>query len=207
MKEKELLIRSGAAEFLSFTAESGADSDEVLYADENVWGTQDMIASLYGIDRSGVTRHLKNIFQEGELAEGAVCAKHARTAADANKEHMGLSSWRKAPDGKIMKSDVGIAKNYLTLSELDELNRIVTLYLDYAELQARRRIPMTMEDWADRLNAFLQFNERDILEDPGKVSAEVAKAFAESEFEKYRVTQDRLYKSDFDKLIEDADKT
>ena len=87
---------------------------------------------------------------------------------------------------------------------MDELNRIVTLYLEYAELQARRRIPMTMEDWAKRLNAFLQFNEREILDNPGRVSAEVAKSFAESEFEKYRITQDRLYKSDFDKLLEDA---
>ena len=138
-------------------------------------------------------------------------AIHGHTAAevifdraDAEKEHMGLTSWKRAPDGKILKSDVSVAKNYLTLDELDELNRIVTLYLEYAELQARRRIPMTMEDWASRLNAFLQFNERDVLDNPGKVSAEVAKSFAESEFEKYRITQDRLYKSDFDKLMEDS---
>ena len=137
-------------------------------------------------------------------------AIHGHTAAEiiierasAEKEHMGLTSWKKAPDGKIMKSDVSVAKNYLSLSEIDELNRIVTLYLDYAELQARRRIPMTMEDWATRLNAFLQFNEREILDNPGKVSAEVAKTFAESEYEKYRVTQDRLYRSDFDKLVGD----
>ena len=334
MNEKELLIRSSAAEFLSFTAEAGADSIEVLYAQENVWATQDMIAALYGVDRSGVTKHLRNIFKDGELTEDSVCAKFARTAADgktyhpkfynldaiiavgfrtdseraiqfrrwatrvlrlfsvrgyvldrermengaflgedyfehlleeireiraserkfyqkitdiyatamdydanapetktffaavqnklhfaihghtaaeviveradAEKEHMGLTTWRKAPDGKILKSDVSIAKNYLTLSEMDELNRIVTLYLEYAELQARRRIPMTMEDWAKRLNAFLQFNEREILDNPGRVSAEVAKSFAESEFEKYRITQDRLYKSDFDKLLEDS---
>lgn len=335
MKEKDLLIRSSTSEFLTFTAEAGADSIEVLYAQENVWATQDMIALLYGIDRSGVSKHLGNIFKDGELDENSVCAKFARTASDgktyhpkfysleaiiavgfrtdseravqfrrwanrvlklfsvrgyvldrermengaflsedyfehlleeireiraserrfyqkitdiyatamdydptapttkaffatvqnklhfaihghtaaeviveranAEKEHMGLTSWRKAPDGKIVKSDVSIAKNYLTLPELDELNRIVTLYLEYAELQARRRIPMTMEDWAKRLNAFLQFNERDILDNPGKVSAEVAKSFAESEYEKYRITQDKLYRSDFDKLIEDLD--
>ena len=335
MKEKNLLIRSSTSEFLTFTAEAGADSIEVLYARENVWATQEMIATLYGIDRSGVTKHLGNIFKDGELDENSVCAKFARTASDgktyhpkfysleaiiavgfrtdseravqfrrwanrvlklfsvrgyvldrermengaflsedyfehlleeireiraserrfyqkitdiyatamdydpnapstkaffatvqnklhfaihghtaaeviveranAEKEHMGLTSWRKAPDGKILKSDVSIAKNYLTLPELDELNRIVTLYLEYAELQARRRIPMTMEDWAKRLNAFLQFNEREILDNPGKVSAEVAKSFAESEYEKYRITQDRLYRSDFDKLIEDLD--
>lgn len=332
MKEKDLLIRSSTSEFLTFTAEAGADSIEVLYAQENVWATQDMIALLYGIDRSGVSKHLGNIFKDGELDENSVCAKFARTASDgktyhpkfysleaiiavgfrtdseravqfrrwanrvlklfsvrgyvldrermengaflsedyfehlleeireiraserrfyqkitdiyatamdydpnapttkvffatvqnklhfaihghtaaeviveranAEKEHMGLTSWRKAPDGKIVKSDVSIAKNYLTFPELDELNRIVTLYLEYAELQARRRIPMTMEDWAKRLNAFLQFNEREILDNPGKVSAEVAKSFAESEYEKYRITQDKLYRSDFDKLIE-----
>lgn len=335
MKEKDLLIRSSTSEFLTFTAEAGADSIEVLYAQENVWATQDMIALLYGIDRSGVSKHLGNIFKDGELDENSVCAKFARTASDgktyhpkfysleaiiavgfrtdseravqfrrwanrvlklfsvrgyvldrermengaflsedyfehlleeireiraserrfyqkitdiyatamdydpnapttkvffatvqnklhfaihghtaaeviveranAEKEHMGLTSWRKAPDGKVLKSDVSIAKNYLTFPELDELNRIVTLYLEYAELQARRRIPMTMEDWAKRLNAFLQFNEREILDNPGKVSAEVAKSFAESEYEKYRITQDKLYRSDFDKLIEDLD--
>ena len=333
MREKDLLIRNSTSEFLAFTAESGADSVEVLYANENVWATQDMIATLYGIDRSGVAKHLKNLFEDGELSKDSVCAKFARTASDgktyqtqfysldaiiavgfrtnsqraiqfrqwanrvlklfsvrgyvldrermengaflgedyferlleeireiraserrfyqkitdiyatsmdynpdspttkkffaavqnklhfaihghtaaeiiveranAEKEHMGLTSWKKAPDGKILKSDVSVAKNYLSLSELDELNRIVTLYLDYAELQARRRIPMTMEDWAVRLNAFLQFNERELLEDPGKVSSEVAKSFAESEYEKYRITQDRLYRSDFDKLVGD----
>lgn len=333
MSEKDLLIRNSTSEFLAFTAESGADSVEVLYANENVWATQDMMATLYGIDRSGIAKHLKNLFDDGELNKDSVCAKFARTASDgktyqtqfysleaiiavgfrtdsqraiqfrqwanrvlklfsvrgyvldrermengaflgedyfehlleeireiraserrfyqkitdiyatamdynadspttkkffatvqnklhfaihghtaaeiimeranAEKEHMGLTSWKKAPDGKIMKSDVSVAKNYLSLSELDELNRIVTLYLDYAELQARRRIPMTMEDWAARLNAFLQFNERELLDNPGKVSAEVAKSFAESEYEKYRITQDRLYRSDFDKLVGD----
>lgn len=336
MSEKNLLIRNSTSEFLAFTAESGADSVEVLYAKENVWATQDMMATLYGIDRSGIAKHLKNLFDSGELNRDSVCAKFARTASDgkkyqtqfysleaiiavgfrtdsqramqfrqwanrvlklfsvrgyvldrermengaflgedyfehlleeireiraserrfyqkitdiyatsmdynkdspttkrffatvqnklhfaihghtaaeiimeranAEKEHMGLTSWKKAPDGKIMKSDVSVAKNYLSFSEMDELNRIVTLYLDYAELQARRRIPMTMEDWEKRLNAFLQFNERELLDNPGKVSAEVAKSFAESEYEKYRITQDRLYRSDFDKLVGDLDK-
>ena len=337
MSEKDLLIRNSTAEFLSFTAASGANSIEVLYANENIWATQEMMAMLYGIDRSGIAKHLKNIFEARELNRDSVCAKFARTAADgksyltqfysleaiiavgfrveesqraiqfrqwanrvlklfsirgyvldrermkngafldedyfehlleeireiraserrfyqkitdiyatamdyradapttqkffatvqnklhyaihghtaaeiiveradAEKEHMGLTSWKNAPDGKILKSDVSIAKNYLLYDEMDELNRIVTLYLDYAELQARRHIPMTMEDWAARLNAFLQFNERDILENPGKVSAEVAKSFAESEFEKYRITQDRLYRSDFDKLIDELEK-
>lgn len=337
MSEKDLLIRSSTAEFLSFTASSGADSIEVLYANENVWATQDMMAVLYDIDRSGIAKHLKNIFHSGELNKDSVCAKFTRTAADgktyqtqfysleaiiavgfrveesqkaiqfrqwanrvlklfsvrgyvldrarmengsflgedyfehlleeireiraserrfyqkitdiyatamdyrpdapttqkffatvqnklhfaihghtaaeiivdranAEKEHMGLTTWRNAPSGKILKSDVSVVKNYLSYDEMDELNRIVTLYLDYAELQARRRIPMTMEDWATRLNAFLQFNEREILDHPGKVSAEVAKSFAESEYEKYRITQDRLYRSDFDKLLDEMDK-
>lgn len=121
--------------------------------------------------------------------------------ADHRKEHMGLTSWKNAPTGKIVKADVSIAKNYLTSEELQDLNQFVTMYLDYAERQARRKIPMTMEDWAKRLDIFLEFNEEEILRNKGKVSAEIAKSFAESEFEKYRIIQDRLYQSDFDKLL------
>ena len=118
---------------------------------------------------------------------------------------MGLPTWEKAPNGKIVKTDVSIAKNYLSAPEMQELNEIVTMYLDYAARQARRHIPMTMEDWASKLDAFLQFNDAEILKDKGKVTAAVAKAFAESEFEKYRVIQDGLYQSDFDKLVEEID--
>lgn len=118
--------------------------------------------------------------------------------ADSQKEHMGLSTWKKAPRGKIAKSDVVIAKNYLSKKEITSLERITTIYLDYAEDQAQRNIPLTMTDWAKKLNAFLQFNEREILDNSGKVTAEIAKAFSESEFEKYRIVQDRLYESDFD---------
>jgi hypothetical protein len=135
-------------------------------------------------------------------------AIHGHTAAeliveraDSKKERMGLTTWKNAPRGKILKPDVVVAKNYLTEKELKALDRIVTMYLDYAEDQAERGIPMTMQDWATKLNAFLQFNERDLLNHPGKVTAEVAKAFAESEFEKYRVVQDRLFESDFDRAI------
>jgi hypothetical protein len=135
-------------------------------------------------------------------------AIHRRTAAeliveraDSKKEKMGLTTWKNAPHGKVIKPDVSIAKNYLTEKELKSLDRFVTMYLDYAEDQAERNIPMTMEDWAEKLNAFLQFNERDILDHPGKVSREVAKVFAESEFEKYRIVQDRLFESDFDRHI------
>ena len=136
-------------------------------------------------------------------------AIHGQTAAelivhraDHSKERMGLTSWKKnSPDGKIVKTDVSIAKNYLTEKEMKALDRIVSMYLDYAEDQAERNIPMTMEDWTVRLNAFLQFNQREILENPGKVSQEIARVFAESEFEKYRVIQDRLYESDFDRTV------
>jgi len=135
-------------------------------------------------------------------------AIHGRTAAelimdrvDSKKEKMGLTNWKNAPHGKIIKPDVSVAKNYLTEKELKSLDRFVTMYLDYAEDHAEQKIPMTMEDWAGKLNAFLKFNERDILDNPGKVSQEVAKAFAESEFEKYRIVQDRLFESDFDRHI------
>lgn len=138
-------------------------------------------------------------------------AIHKHTAAEliveranSEKPNMGLTSWRKAPDGKIEKSDVSIAKNYLTKDELSKLEQFVSMYLDYAEFQAKKQIPMTMEDWAKRLNKFLDFNEMEILQDKGKVTAEIAKSFAESEFEKYRIIQDKLFQSDFDKFLLDG---
>lgn len=118
---------------------------------------------------------------------------------------MGLTTWKNAPHGKIVKSDVNIAKNYLSKLEMKDLNQFVTMYLDYAERQAKKKIPMTMEDWAKKLDVFLKFNEEDILKDKGKVSAEIAKSFAESEFEKYSVIQDKLYQSDFDKLLKETE--
>lgn len=137
-------------------------------------------------------------------------AIHRHTAAElimdranSSKEHMGLTTWKNAPTGKIIKSDVSIAKNYLTEQELRRLDRVVSMYLDYAEEQAERHIPMSMEDWAKKLDAFLQFNEYDMLNNIGQVSSQVAKAFAESEFEKYRIIQDRLFLSDFDKYYTD----
>lgn len=135
-------------------------------------------------------------------------AVHRHTAAeliveraDANKEHMGLTTWENAPDGKILKADVTIAKNYLSKKEMNYLERIVSLYLDYAELQAERKIPMSMEDWAKRLDGFLEFNGNELLTGPGKISAEQAKLHAETEYEKYRIIQDRLYESDFDRFL------
>ena len=140
-------------------------------------------------------------------------AVHGETAAeviyhraDAEKEHMGLTSWDGSPYGKIHKYDVTIAKNYLTEPELAQMERIVSAYLDMAEMQALRHIPMTMEDWEERLNGFLKLWDRDILQDAGKVSAELAKQHAETQFEKYRIVQDRLYESDFDRFLLDEEK-
>ena len=327
-------IRSGAAEYLTFVAATGQNGVNVIYADENVWLSQKMMAALYDVDTRTVNEHLKTIFSDNELAEDSVIRKfritasdgknynakhynlnaiiavgykvnseravqfrkwathvlkdfaiqgwamdderlkndggsiltkdyferqlerireirmserrfyqkitdiyataldydktakttqrffaavqnklhwaiHRHTAAeliveraDAEKPKMGLTTWEDAPDGKIQKFDVSVAKNYLTPDELGSLARIVTMYLDYAEDMAKRHVPMTMQDWETRLNAFLAFNERDILDDPGKVTHEIAQAFAESEFEKYRLVQDRLFKSDFDRLLE-----
>lgn len=136
---------------------------------------------------------------------GNTAAEVIAARADHNKEHMGFTSWKNAPDGKIVKTDVTIAKNYLAKEEITELNEIVTMYLDYATRQARRHIPMTMEDWKTKLDAFLRFNDADVLQDKGKVTAAIAKEFAESEFEKYRVIQDSLYQSDFDRLLNSVD--
>jgi len=332
-KKLEPTIRSGAAEYLTFVAATGQNGVNVVYADENVWLSQKMMASLYDVETPTINYHLKKIFDDKELTENAVIrnfritaadgktydtkhycldaiiavgykvnseravqfrkwathilkdfaiqgwamdderlknggsiltkdyferqlqrireirmserrfyqkitdiyataldydktakttqrffatvqnklhwAIHGHTAAelivgraDAEKPKMGLTTWEDSPDGKIQKFDVSVAKNYLTPDELDSLARIVTMYLDYAEDMAKRHIPMTMQDWETRLNAFLAFNEWDILDDPGKVTHEIAQAFAESEFEKYRLVQDRLFKSDFDRLLE-----
>ena len=133
-------------------------------------------------------------------------AVHGHTAAEliveranAEKEHMGLTTWAKAPHGKIIRSDVSVAKNYLKENELQALGRLVNAYLDIAKDMAERHIPMTMEDWAKRIDKFLDATDREILQDAGRITAEYAKEYAESEFEKYRVIQDRLFCSDFDK--------
>lgn len=329
--EKKLQIRNSTIDFLVFTADEKEPGIEVRVQDGNVWLGQKGLSQLFSVDRSVITKHLKNIFASGELDEPTTCAKfaqvadngrtysykfyslpvvislgyrvnstravqfrqwatnvletftrqgyvldknrlingkifnedyfehliteiqeiraserrfyqkitdiyatavdydvdskitreffatvqnkmhyavHGKTAAElivdranAKKEHMGLTSWKNAPEGKVVKTDVVVAKNYLSSEELKELNEIVTMYLDYAARQARRHIPMTMEDWAGKLDAFLKFNGAEILENKGKVTAAIAKAFAENEFEKYRVVQDQLYKSDFDKFL------
>ena len=125
--------------------------------------------------------------------------------ADAEKPHMGLHTWKDAPNGKIKKSDVSVAKNYLTEDEMKSMELIVSAYLDLAENRARRHIPMTMEDWAKRLDIYLQADDLEVLKDAGKISAQLAKMHAETEFEKYRVVQDRLYQSDFDRYLENGE--
>jgi len=139
-------------------------------------------------------------------------AIHGHTAAElivdranADKNHMGLTSWENSPAGRIHKSDISIAKNYLSQNELDSLGSIVNAYLELAENRAKRKIPMTMEDWAQRLDKFLEFDDYDILQNSGKVTAQIAKDFAESEFEKYRIVQDRLFESDFDRMLREAE--
>ena len=331
---KELQIRNSTVDFLVFTRDAHDEGIEVRVQNSDVWLTQKAISQLFDVDRSVITKHLKNIYQSQELSENSTCANFAQVAdnkktyqykfysldaiiavgyrinseratqfrqwatkvlstftkqgyvldkdrlingqifdedyfehliseiqeiraserrfyqkitdiyatavdysvdseitrnffatvqnkmhyaihgntaaevivsrADHQKEHMGLTSWKNAPSGKIVKADVSVAKNYLLVDEIKELNEIVTMYLDYATRQARRHIPMTMADWASKLDAFLKFNDADILQNKGTVTAEIARQFAESEFEKYRIIQDQLYQSDFDRLINSA---
>jgi len=136
---------------------------------------------------------------------GHTAAELIYTRADSEQNKMGLTSWDNSPDGKIVKTDVIIAKNYLTKDELDSLGRIVNAFLDLAENRAKRDIPMTMEDWAKRLDMFLEFDDREILKNAGKITKKIADEYAVSEFEKYRITQDRIFMSDFDKLLLDME--
>lgn len=137
---------------------------------------------------------------------GHTAAELIAKRADAEKPNMGLTTWKRAPEGKVLKGDISTAKNYLSEKELKSLNRIVTMYLDYAESQAERQNAMTMEDWVEKLDGFLEFNDYEILQDAGKVSAKVAKKLAEEEYEKFRPVQDRAFESDFDKLVEETKK-
>ena len=326
------IVRSSAAEYLTFVAASGQGGVEAVYAAESIWLTQKMMAQLYDVNVRTVNEHLKKIFADSEQQENSVVRKfritatdgknyntlhyklpaiiavgykvnseravqfrkwatgiieqftikayvmdderikaggsvlseqyfeeqlqrvreirlserkfyqkitdiyataidydvtaqatkrffatvqnklhwaiHGQTAAevvyrraDAEREYMGMTSWKDAPLGKIQKFDVVVAKNYLTEHEMAQLSRLVNAYLDVAEDMAQRKIPMTMQDWETRLNRFIEATDRDVLQDAGKVTAEIAKAHAESEFEKYRIVQDRLFESDFDRLL------
>lgn len=340
-KKKHIVPNDSFNEVLLYTAPGGKVKVEIFLHDENIWLTQAKIAELFSVDRSVITKHLKNIYETLELSKEATCAKIAQvqkegqrnvtrsieyynldviisvgyrvnstqathfriwaterlkeyiikgftmdderlknphnifgqdyfeeqlarirdirsserrfyqkitdiyaqcsadydgdgevtqrffatvqnklhwaisrqTAAeiiqarvDSRKKNMGLTTWKNAPEGQIRKTDVSIAKNYLDEKELNGLNRIVSMYLDFAEMQANNRKVMHMKDWVIKLDTFLQFNEQDILDNPGTVSAEIAKTFAESEFEKYRISRDACLESDFDcytkKLLE-----
>lgn len=326
------IVRSSAAEYLTFIASTGESGVEVLYADENIWLSQKMMGTLYNIETNTINYHIKKIFSDNELDEISVIRKfritakdgkdyqtqhynlsaiiavgykvnseravlfrkwatqivqeftikgfvmdderlkndgtilgkkyfeeqlqrireirlserkfyqkitdiyataidyditatatkrffatvqnklhwaiHGNTAAEViinranhKNENMGLSTWKDAPSGKIQKFDVVVAKNYLTEQEMQQLQRLVSAYLDIAEDMALRQIPMTMEDWEIRLNRFIEATDREILQNAGEITAEIAKAHAESEFEKYRIIQDRLFESDFDREI------
>lgn len=331
---KNMEIRNSTVEFLIFMLEGKEDGIQVMYKGETIWATQKAMAQLFDVGVPAISKHLKNIFESGELVENSVISKmettasdgknynttyynldaiisvgyrvnsvratqfrqwctfvlrqfairgyvldhkrmengaflgvdyfehllaeireirlserrfyqkltdiyataidynkdalttrlffkkvqnkmhyavHGHTAAeliveraDANKEHMGLTTWENAPNGKIVKTDVSVAKNYLREKELEEMGRIVNASLDMAESMAMRHIPMTMEDWAKRIDKFINLFDGPILQDGGKVSAEYAKEFAESEFEKYRIIQDRLFQSDFDRFEDNS---
>lgn len=189
------------------------------------------MVTLYDVGLPTINEHIKKIYADSELEESATIrnfrivqtegscqvtrdTKHYNLQmiiavgfkvnnerADADKPHMGLTTWAAVPEGKIVKSNVSIAKNYLSEQEMRSLERIVSAYLDLAEDRAERHIPMTMEDWAKRLDLFLMADDREVLQDAGKITAEIAKAKAETEFEKYCVIQDRLFMSDFDKYM------
>lgn len=331
MKDKKHnIIRSSAAEYLTFIAATGENGVNVVYADENIWLTQKMMGVLYNVETHTINYHLKQIFADSELEENSVIRKFRITASDGKnyntkhynlsaiiavgykvnseravlfrkwatqivqeftikgfamdderlkndgtilgkkyfeeqlqrireiriserkfyqkitdiystaidyevtakatkrffatvqnklhwaihqqtaaeiivnrashkKENMGLTTWKDAPKGKIQKFDVSVAKNYLSENEMQQLQRLVSAYLDIAEDMALRQIPMTMNDWESRLNKFIEATDRKILQDAGKVTAQIAKAHAETEFEKYRIIQDKLFESDFDK--------
>ena len=182
--KNKLQIRNSTVDFLVFTKDAHEDGIEVRVQDHDVWLTQKAIGQIFDEDYFD---HLISEIQEIRASERrfyqkitdiyATAAEVIMARADHTKEHMGLTSWRNAPDGKIVKADVSIAKNYLSVSEIQELNEIVTMYLDYATRQARRHIPMTMADWASKLDAFLQFNDAEILTNKGKVTTAIAKAF------------------------------
>jgi len=158
----------------------------------------------YDVNASATKRFFATVQNKLHWAiHGHTASEVIYTRADAGKKHMGLTTWKDAPHGKIQKYDVSVAKNYLSEFEMGQLQRLVSAYLDIAEDMAMRYIPMTMQDWENRLNRFIEATDRNILMDAGKVTAEIAKAHAESEFEKYRIVQDSLFQSDFDRLIYD----
>ena len=164
----------------------------------------DIYATAMDYDRSSPTTQAFFAKVQNKMhyaVHGQTAAELIVKRADHTQEHMGLKTWAKAPGGKILKTDVVVAKNYLTEAELEDFGRIVSAYLDLAESRAKRRVPMTMDDWANRLDIFISADEREVLKDTGRISAEIAKDYAEGEFEKYRVIQDQIFQSDFDTFV------
>ena len=164
----------------------------------------DIYATSVDYNKNAPTTHNFFVKVQNKLhfaIHGKTAAELIRIRADSQKKNMGLTSWQNSPEGKILKSDVTIAKNYLSKSELESLGRIVNAYLELAEERAKRKIPMTMEDWAKRLDLFLEYDDRKVLRNAGEISAKIAQSFAESEYEKYRIIQDKLFESDFDKIV------
>lgn len=221
-KTEVSLVRSSAAEYLTFIAASGQGGVEAVYADESIWLTQKMMGVLYDVETQTINYHLKKVFGDSELEEASVIRKFRITAADGKNydtQHYSLPAiiavgykvnseravqFRKWATGIIEQFTIKayvMDDEHLTEPEMAQLSRLVNAYLDVAEDMAQRKIPMTMQDWESRLNRFIEATDREVLQDAGKVTAEIAKAHAESEFEKYRIVQDRLFESDFDRLL------
>ena len=218
-KAEVCIVRSSAAEYLTFIAASGQGGVEAVFAEENVWITQKMMALLNDVGVRTINYDLKNVLSDSELEGDSVIRNFRITVsdcksynthpradvidhrADADRPNMGPTSWKEARLGKIQKFDAVVAKNYLTEHEMAQFSRLVNAYLDVAENMAQRKIPMTLRNWEIRLNRFIEATDREVLQDAGKITAEVAKVDAESEIEKYRIVQDRLSESDFDRLL------
>ena len=205
-KKEEITIRSSAAEYLTYVASVGdqQDSIEMRYEDENIWLTQKMMATLYDMDVRTINEHIKKIYSDSELEEDSTIRNFRIVQTEGSRQvtrdtkHYNLQMIIAVG---FMKSDVTVAKNYLSQDEMKQLNRMVTAYLDFAESMTLRHIPLTMQDWEKRLNSFIEMFDYGILQDAGKVTAAIAKLHAETEFKKYRVIQDRLFMSDFDKYM------
>ena len=232
--ERAVQFRKWATHIIeSFTIKGFAMDDERLKNDGSLLGTQyfeeqlarireirlserkfyqkitDIYATAidYDVNARATQRFFATVQNKLHWAiHGHTAAEVIYHRADAQKKHMGLNTWQDAPDGKIQKFDVSVAKNYLTPDEMAQLQRLVSAYLDLAEGMAERRIPMTMQDWEVRLNRFIDAADQEVLQDAGKITAEIARAHAMSEFEKYRIVQDRLFESDFDKIIKRIEK-
>lgn len=188
-------LSNNQSKFILYTGNDGEVKIDVFLKDETVWLSQKIMAELFGVNIPAISKHLLNIFESGELQ------KKATVSIMETVQKEGHSNWKHAPDGKILKSDITTAKNYLSEAHIRELNQIVSAYLDLAENRAQRQILMKMADWIEFLHNFLELSIYPILQDKGKVSALEAKLKAEQEYEVYRVGQDKDYLSDFDKEI------